>query len=129
MLFRSDKIKDFIKTYITKEPQSWLFDSTFIIKVLKIFMEQLGDKLCNIYTENYDKTTNKQESLEMAVKFLDGVNFSRVQIDFKLLSDFGKELLKLLFEKLINKIEKINLKGLKDINKTIEFIKFLGENL
>ena len=60
-------------------------------------MEQLGDKLCNIYTENYDKTTNKQESLEMAVKFLDGVNFSRVQIDFKLLSDFGKELLKLLF--------------------------------
>lgn len=126
---KNDKIKDFIKTYITKEPQTWLFDSTFIIKILKVFMEQLGEKIYNIYIENYEKTTNKQESLEMAVKFLEGINFSRVQIDFKLLSEFGINLLKLLFEKLINKIEKINLAGLKDTNKTIEFIKFLGVNL
>jgi hypothetical protein len=88
-------------------------------------MEQLGDKIYNIYIENYEKTTNKQESLEMAIKFLDGINFSRVQIDFKLLSELGINLLKLLFEKLINKIEKINLTGLKNTNKTIEFIKFL----
>lgn len=126
---KNDKIKDFIKTYITKEPQTWLFDSTFITKILKIFMEQLGEKIYNIYIENYEKTTNKQESLELAVKFLDGINFSRVQIDFKLLSEFGINLLKLLFEKLINKIEKINLVGLKDTNKTIEFIQFLGVNL
>ena len=122
---KNDKIKDFIKTYITKEPQTWLFESSFIIKTLKIFMEQLGDKIYNIYIENYEKTTNKQESLEMAIKFLDGINFSRVQIDFKLLSELGINLLKLLFEKLINKIEKINLTGLKNTNKTIEFIKFL----
>jgi len=126
---KNDKIKDFIQKYITQKQQSWLFDSSFIIKILKIFLEQLGDKLYNIYTENYEKTTNKQESLEMAIKFLDGVNFSRVQIDFKLLSEFGLNLLKILFEKLIKKIEKNNLAGLKETHKTIEFIKFLGEKL
>lgn len=125
---KNDKIKDFIKKYITKEPQTWLFDSTFITKILKIFMEQLGNKLYNIYMENYENTTNRQESLEICLKFLDGINFNRVQTDFKLLTEFGLNLLDLLFGKLINKIEKINLSGLKNTNKTIGFIKFLSEN-
>ena len=126
---KTDKIKKFIETYIDKTKQSWLFDSKFIDKSIKMFMGDLGDYIELKYNEVYDKTLSKQGALEEALTILDGISFNRVQTDYDMLGDIGKNLLKLLFGKLIKKIEKINLGGLKDSTKTIEFIKFLGNKL
>jgi hypothetical protein len=127
---KNDKIKKFIEDYINKTRQSWLFDSTFIDKSIKIFMDDLGKHILSTYNTVYEKTKSRQESLEKALTILDGISFNRVQIDYNMLTDYGKHILRLLFGDLINKIDIINLGELTNSNvKTIEFIKFLGGKL
>ena len=125
-MIKTDKIKKFIETYIDKTEQSWLFDSTFIDKSIKLFMSDLGEYMLSSYDKIYERIMSKQESLEKALAILDGISFNRVQTDYNMLTSNGINLLQLLFGKLINKIEKINLDGLTNTTKTIEFIKFLG---
>jgi len=126
---KNDKIKTFIETYIDKKRQDWLFDSKFIDKSIKLFMGDLGKHITSNYKLEFEKTKSIQQSLEKALVILDGISFNRVQTDFDMLSDYGKNLLDLLFGDLIKTIDQINLVSLTNSTKTIEFIKFLGNKL
>ena len=123
---KNDKIKKFIEDYIDKKRQDWLFDSKFIDKSIKLFMGDLGKHITTSYITEFKKTQSIQQALEKALVILDGISFNRVQTDFNMLTDYGKNLLSLLFSDLIKQIDEINLISLTNTIKTIEFIKFLG---
>jgi hypothetical protein len=126
---KNDKIKKFIEDYIDKKRQDWLFDSKFIDKSIKLFMGDLGKHIATSYITEFKKTQSIQKALEKALVILDGISFNRVQTDFNMLTDYGKNLLSLLFSDLIKQIDEINLISLTNTTKTIEFIKFLGGKL
>lgn len=123
---KNDKIKNFVHKYIDEKNQSWLFDSEFINKMINKFMNDLGKKIEDTYNDNYKNTGNVEVSLEKSLKILDGISFNRVQSDYKLLTDTGKELLELLFRKLIDTIGEDKLGDIKNATNTISFIKYIA---
>jgi hypothetical protein len=119
---KNDKIKEFIKTYLNKENEEWLFDSVFIKKMINLFCENLGKKFVTLYKEEYIKTHDIKKSIERVNKFLEGISFNRIEIDYNMLTDNGKNLLKLLFSNLIKEIE---LKNINDIEMDVKIFKFI----
>ena len=115
---KNDNIKKFLNDELHKtENQNWLFDSEFIKTSIKLFCKKLGEELRKQYVNN---------GIEGVEKFLSGISFNRIESDYKMLTDEGKELLKSIFSKLINEITKDKISKLKNDSKLIKFIKFFS---
>jgi hypothetical protein len=124
-IVKNDKIKNFLKEQLNIKNEEWLFDSTFIKKMTKLFCENLGKKIVEIYKESYIKTLDIKKSIERVDSFLKGVSFARrIEMDYGMLTDNGKNLLKLIFEDLINEIDKKNINQLEIDMNLFKFIKF-----
>lgn len=121
---KNDKIKEFLNKELNIKNQEWLFDSVFIKKMTKLFCENLGNKLVNLYKEEYIKTMDIKKSIIRVDKFLDGISFARIELDYQMLTDNGKNLLKLIFNNLINEIDKKNINEIEMDMKLFKFIKF-----
>jgi hypothetical protein len=122
---KNDKIKEFLKKNLNIKNEEWLFDSEFIKKMIKLFCENLGKKLVDIYKQSYIKTFDIKKSIESIDLFLNGVSFSkRIQLDYDMLTNNGKNLLKLIFQKLIDEIEIKNINLLEIDMNLFKFIKF-----
>jgi len=120
---KNDKIKNFLKEHLDIKNEEWLFDSTFIKKMTKLFCENLGKKLVEIYKESYIKTLDIKKSIERVDSFLKGVSLARrIEMDYGMLTDNGKNLLKLIFNDLINEIDK---KNINEIDMKINLFKFI----
>lgn len=126
---KNDKIKKFIsdELHITNVP--WLFDSKFINKIVNLFCENLGNKLLDIYKIEYTKTFDIKKSISAVEKFLNGVSYVRVDIDYDLITDKGKKLLKLMFNSLIKEINKKNIIEIDMNSKFLKLLKFLINKL
>jgi len=126
---KNNKIKKFLSDELNISKQEWLFESVWIEKMIKLFCEKLGEKLLNTYKDEYVKTLDIKQSILRVEKFLNGISFNRIEIDYDMLGDMGKQLLQLLFTKLINEIERKNLINLEMESKLLKFMKFLSSKL
>ncbi len=124
---KNNKIQKFLKDELNITNQEWLFESKWIEKMIKLFTEKLGDKLHEIYMADFIKNMDAKKGIIKVDDFLSGISFNRIEIDFNMLSDFGKSLLKSIFAKLIKEITKEKLIDLPDEPKLIKFMKFLIE--
>lgn len=120
------KIKNFIRTELdeTKMP-SWLIDTDKIIDLINLFAIELGKKLCNIYTKEFNLTKKVKDSMDKVVKFMDGVKFNRTQIEFDNCCSKSHDLLRIIFKPLVDKVQAEQIEKLADTDKLIVFIKFL----
>jgi hypothetical protein len=126
---KNDKIKKFIEDELQITNVPWLFDSKFINKIVTLFCENLGNKLLDIYKKEYTKTFDIKKSVSVVEKFLNGVSYVRVDIDYNLLTDKGKKLLKLMFSNLIKEIDKKNIINIEMDSKFLKLLKFLVNKL
>jgi hypothetical protein len=112
---KNDNIKKFLNDELNINNQNWLFDSEFIKTSIRLFCKKLGEELRKQYINN---------GIEGVEHFLSGISFNRIESDYTMLTNDGKELLKSIFSKLINEmtIDKIN--KLKSESRLIKFIKF-----
>jgi hypothetical protein len=121
---KNDKIKKFLKDELDKKDFEWIFDSKQIDKYIKLFCEQLGEQLLKIYKEAYVKTMDIKKSILFVDSFLNGISFNRIEIDYNMLGETGKTLLKMLFNRLIKEIGKENIVNLENDSKILKFLKF-----
>lgn len=84
-----------------------------INKIITSFINKLSAQLYNIYINNPNEAINKLNA------FFEGVNLDRLRIEYPNISDEGKQLIKLLFNK-IYKFVNFN-----DTNQLSKLIKFL----
>ena len=116
---KTNKIKDFIKKELHgQQIPTWLMDTNVISKIVKSFAEEFGHKIHEIYTNN---------SIDKVLEFMDGMTFNRTKLEYKHLSSDNKEILKLMFEPLINddNMDIKQLNSLDGTNNIVKFIKFL----
>ncbi len=123
---KNNKIQKFLKDELNVTNQEWLFDSKWIEKMIKLFCEKLGDKLHEVYNADFIKNMDTKKGIMKVDDFLRGISFNRIEIDFNMLSDFGKQLLHLIFKKLIKEITTEKLVDLNDDIKLVKFMKFLA---
>lgn len=119
---KNDVIKSFLKDELNITGQTWLFDSEWINTNIQIFCKKLGDELLSIYNSN---CTNMNTCILKIEEFTLGISFNRIKTDYNMLSSNGKNLLKLIFDKIINKITKERLLELDNKIKLVQFMKFL----
>jgi len=93
------KINSFINNNIKKKIKpTWLLNVDQTNKIIKNFINKLGKKLLEIYSQT--------QSLDKVLEFLDGVNFGKPQIQIEW-NEFDKETknkLKLIFDPLVKYI-------------------------
>ena len=117
---KNDNIKEFLKDELNKSDinnQNWLFDSEFIKTSIRLFCKKLGEELRKQYINN---------GIDGIESFLSGVSFNRIEGDYDMLTDEGKELLKSIFSKLINEMTKDKIIKLKSESILIKFIRFIS---
>jgi hypothetical protein len=89
------KIIDFLKKCnIYDENPDWLFDPEYIMNVCECFSVNLGEKLSHIYKQN--------ESLDHVSDFIDGINLSRIKIEYDKFQEKGLQMIKDIFNPLYN---------------------------
>jgi len=114
---KTNKIKKFLKDELNIKKVAWLFDSSYIKKMVNKFIKELSIKIVDIYTKN--------NSMNDVIVFLNGVGFGRSQIDYDMYSTESKHNLFILFDKLVMKIGKDKILSMDDTKNLIKFIKFL----
>ncbi len=120
------KIKDFIKHELQETHMpSWLMDTESVINMSKKFVEELGLKLYDIYTKSFNSNKSVKDAMDHVIGFMLGIKFNRIQIDYEMLHDNSKHLLKLIFKPLVNKIKLEEIEKLDNKDKFVFFIKFL----
>ena len=115
------KTKKIIKLLETTLPHmryiGWLFDPDFVIEMIELFTKELGNKIEKIY---------EKDGIDSVDKFLDGVYWSRTEIEYnKLIGEFGKKLLNNILGKLIKQMGKDNIEKLDSKNKFYHLLQFL----
>jgi len=125
---KNDKIKQFLNTINIKN-EDWLFDSTFIDKIIVMFCEKLGDKLLDIYKTEYINTHDVKKSIEKIDSFMIGTSFSRIEIDYAMITPKGKSMLKSIFENIIKEIGKKDINDMEFNSKFFKFVKFLTNKM
>ncbi len=127
---KNDKIKDFLKDElgINSKSQEWLFDSKWINSNVKLFCEKLGNKFLAIYKKSFEVDKDQLKAIGKVDEFISCISFNRIRTDWDMMTSNGKELLKLIFEKLIKEISKEKLSGIKSDSKLIQFMKFLVDS-
>jgi hypothetical protein len=124
---KSEKIKQFLKEELKDNSEhQWLFNSEWLLKKINYFMHNFGEKIHNIYIEEYYKTNSLEKSLYKVSQFLEGINFGRTELELENFSEDGKKLLDLMIGKLIKEIlSKYKNDDLKKIDEKNKFYHFL----
>jgi hypothetical protein len=124
---KSEKIKQFLKEELKDNSEhQWLFNSEWLLKKINYFMHNFGEKIHNIYIEEYYKTNSLEKSLYKVSQFLEGINFGRTELELENFSEDGKKLLDLMIGKLIKEIlSKYKIDDLKKIDEQNKFYHFL----
>jgi hypothetical protein len=115
-----EKIISFLNKHDLPSNQSWLFDSKSIEKLISSFINELGNKIIDIYNEQ----SNPEDGLNKITEFLDGIFLKRIEIEYQNTGVKGKNLIKKLFSKVYKKIPDDFYNKYKD-NKVIECLAFL----
>lgn len=111
---KTDNIKNFIKVELKESKMpTWLMDTDKISKLAKSFVRVLGQKLADL------------GDIEKVIQFMTGVKFNRTQLEYDTFTENSKDMLKMLFGPLVDKIGVEQFKSLGDADKLIVFIKFL----
>lgn len=123
---KTEKIKEFIRKELKESNMpSWLMDTDKISKLVESFAKSLGQKIGNVYADNFKKTNSVTESMNKVVEFMKGVTFNRTQLEYDTFTDKNKEILKLIFKPLIGEVSIEEFKGMDETDNLIKFIKFL----
>lgn len=115
---KNDKIKLFMKNHQLETPD-WLFDSKYIMDIVKQFLKDLSKQMAKIYKDN------PNNPLEAIIRFTSGIEFKRIEDYYKDYSKDGIELIKLLFNdlyKLLNKDEIFELDKSNKFYSTLQFM-------
>ena len=121
-----NKIKAFLtENNLVKQLPSWLFDSKLMADTAESFIELLGSKIYLLYTDNVDKY-GVEDTIEMVSQFINGINLSRIQIEYNNFGCDGKKLIKILFSKLNKEIEQDSLNKMANTNKLANILLFLN---
>jgi hypothetical protein len=115
-----EKIVSFLKKYNLPSEQSWLFDTKSIEKLINSFINNLSDKIIDIF----NKKSNAVDGLNAITDFLDGIFFKRIELDYPRTGEKGKNLIKKLLSKIYKKIPGDFYHKYRD-NKLIECLAFL----
>jgi hypothetical protein len=115
-IHKTQKILSFLNnTFPNKTNVDWLLDPLFVSEIVEKFTKDFGDQLENIY---------KYEEMDGVMKFMDGIRWNRVDIDYdKLLTDKGKNLLKNMLNKLAKTLGKDKINELNNDNKFNKLLK------
>ena len=126
---KAERLTKFIKHInLSHNIPDWIFDPAQIKKIMTQFLEALGEKMKEIFMEKgqfLNKTDDIKPAFDDLVNFTAGINFSRIDLTFDDMNDEGKKLIKKLFSKLIDVLDKDSIKKLPDDSKLIKTIKFL----
>lgn len=118
---KTQKILKFLDaTFSDKKGVDWLFDPKFVSKIVGDFTKDFGKKIKKIY---------KEDKMEGVMKFMDGMRWNRIEIDYNnLLTDKSKELLGNMLNKLIKKVGKDKINELSEDNKFNRILKKMIKN-
>jgi hypothetical protein len=119
---KNEKIVAFLKKYDLPSDHSWLLDTKSIEKLISTFINNLGDKIIDIF----NKQSNPVDGLNAVSAFLDGIYLKRIEIEYPNTGEKGKNLIKKLLSKINKKIPKDFYYKYKD-NKLIECLAFLNK--
>jgi hypothetical protein len=127
---KTEKIKNFIKKELDESIMpSWLMDTGKMSKIVKEFVEEFGQKVKQIYINEFKKSSSVDKSMSKVIEFVSGINFNRTKIEFKNFTDDNKDILKLMLSPLIKEVGVEKILSLDDTNNTIRFFKFLVNKL
>lgn len=126
---KNDKIKNFISTHkLSKDGEvTWLFNSKYIMNIVKQFLSELSEKISKIYKDNLkNKTLNDVKlALDKIEQFGSGIEFKRIEDFYKEYSQEGIELIKLLFGNLYKQLDKKIIMQLDKTNKFYATLQFM----
>jgi len=120
------KIKTFLKENdLWKDNISWLGSQDYFTSIADSFIEELGSKLYLICINNKDKDIfNTIKELDL---FLEGVNLTRIQIEYKNFTCKGYDLLKIWFGRIYTELfENTEVLEIKD-SKLVTIMTFMIE--
>lgn len=122
-----NKIKTFLtENNLVKQLPSWLFEPKIMANTAESFIELLGSKIYLLYIDSVDKY-GPEESLEMVSKFINGINLSRIQIEYNNFGCDGKKLIRILFSRLNKEIDQETLSKMAKTNKLANTLLFLNK--
>lgn len=113
---KTKKILKFLEDSFSETKNvDWLLDPKFISEIVEDFTKDFGKKIEKIYED---------DNLEGVMKFMDGVKWNRIEIDYdNLLTERSKELLGYMLNKLIKKMGKDKINDLENNNKFNSLLK------
>jgi hypothetical protein len=116
---KTKKIINFLeKIYDDMRFIDWLIEPEFVTEIIDNFTKDFGEELVKKYKEN---------NIEGVNKFIDGIYWVRVDIEYsKLITEKGKNLLKNMLKKLSLVIGKKELESLWNSDKNNKFYKLLN---
>lgn len=125
-----NKIKTFLtENNLVRQLPSWLFDPKLMANTVESFIELLGSKIYLLYINNVDKH-GAEDTIEMVSQFINGINLSRIQIEYNNFKCDGKKLIKILFSRLNKEINVEILNKMAKTNKLANILLFLnGQNI
>jgi len=125
---KTNKILIFLEENNLEKHPNWLFDPKYITKQTELFIEKLGSKIYKIYINGINKKLSKETILDEILDLLEGINLSRLQIEYKNFTCRGKDLIKTLFERVATDLLK-NKEELDDIkeNKLMSLFLFFDK--
>lgn len=122
-----NKIKTFLmENNLVKQLPSWLFDSKYMTTIVESFIELLGSKIYLLYINNINKNS-VEDIIEMISQLINGINLSRIQIEYNNFGCDGKKLLKILFSRLNKEIDIKILNKMANTNKLASILLFLNK--
>lgn len=113
---KTKKIIKFLDdSFSEKKSLDWLFDPKFVLEIVEDFTKDFGKKIEKIY---------ENEGMEGIMKFMEGIRWSRIEIDYdNLLTEKSKELLGNMLNNLIKEMRKDKINELDNSNKFNSLLK------
>ena len=100
-----NKINIFLdETKLVNQKPSWLFDAKYINTQAELFVEQLGSLIYKKYNECKHKKLNTMQTVNQISELLEGINLKRLINEYKNFNCRGKDMIKILFERIHQEI-------------------------
>lgn len=99
------KINIFLdETRLVSQKPSWLFDAKYINTQAELFIEQLGSLIYKKYNECLHNKLNTTQTVVRLDELLEGINLKRLINEYKNFECRGKDMIKILFERVHREI-------------------------
>jgi len=116
-----NKIKTFLKESKINSQILWLFNQQFILNIINEFIQIIGSKVYSI-VKNNKSPINIIENID---KFFNGVNLFRIETEYNNITCKGRDLLKIIFERVYKELfYKKEIPNIEN-SKLIKLMKFL----